>query len=420
MEECSFVFSPAIADQGTLEAQLRIKNAKNLVITPTTDEQGETEFRIWTFEGGENIHNIKAGLAGYFLAVGEEGSVTVKTKNQADQLWQFDSQESGLRGLNTDADQIVGRISGGTDIDDLDVATVPQDALSEEVSLIFSPATADELALKASLDNHNVNRYTVSPTDVDDETEFRIDLREDELQAARGALAEFFVSKMGCYGFVEVKYASGKAEEWEFNDELDIATVPQDPLPEEVSLIFSPATADELALKASLDNHNVNLYTVFSNDVDDEAEFRIDLWEDELWAARRALAEFFVSKIGCYGFVEVKYASGRTEEWEFNDELDVAAVPSDPLSEEVSLIFSPATADELALKNSLDDNNVRRYTVSSNDFDDDETEFRIDLREDELQAARGALAEFFVSKIGCYGFVEVKYASGRTDEWEFE
>ena len=53
-------------------------------------------------------------------------------------------------------------------------------------------------------------------------------------------------------------------------------------------LIFSPATADEFALKASLDNHNVNLYTVFSNDVDDEAEFRIDLWEDELWAARRA------------------------------------------------------------------------------------------------------------------------------------
>ena len=62
-------------------------------------------------------------------------------------------------------------------------------------------------------------------------------------------------------------------------------------------------------------------------------------------------------------------------------ELDAQAVPSDPLSEEVSLIFSPATADELALKNSLDDNNVRRYTVSSNDFDDDETEFRIDLRE---------------------------------------
>ena len=217
MEEYSFVFSPAIADQRTLEAQLRVKNAKNLVITPTTDEQGETEFRIWTFEGGENIHNIKAGLAGYFLAVGEEGSVTVKTKNQADQLWQFDSHESGLRGLNTDADQIVGRISGGTDIDDLDVATVPQDALTEEVSLIFSPATADELALKASLDNHKVNRYTVSSNDVDDdETEFRIDLREDELQAARGALAEFFVSKIGCYGFVEVKYASGRTDEWEF------------------------------------------------------------------------------------------------------------------------------------------------------------------------------------------------------------
>ena len=33
--------------------------------------------------------------------------------------------------------------------------------LPEEVSLIFSPATADELALKASLDDHNVNRYTV-------------------------------------------------------------------------------------------------------------------------------------------------------------------------------------------------------------------------------------------------------------------
>ena len=99
MEEYSFVFLPAIADQGTLEAQLRAKNAKNLVITPTTDEQGETEFKIWTFEGGENIRNIKAGLAGYFLAVGEEGSVTVKTKNQADQLWQFDSHESGLRGL---------------------------------------------------------------------------------------------------------------------------------------------------------------------------------------------------------------------------------------------------------------------------------------------------------------------------------
>ena len=217
MEEYSFVFSPAIADQGTLEAQLRAKNAKNLVITPTTDEQGETEFKIWTFEGGENIRNIKAGLAGYFLAVGEEGSVIVKTKNQADQLWQFDSHESGLRGLNTDADQIVGRVSGGTDIDDLDVATFPQDALTEEVSIIFSPETADELALKASLDNHNVNRYTVFSNDVDDETEFRIDLWEDELQAARRALAEFFVSKIGCYGFVEVKYASGKADEWEFD-----------------------------------------------------------------------------------------------------------------------------------------------------------------------------------------------------------
>ena len=67
-----------------------------------------------------------------------------------------------------------------------------------------------------------------------------------------------------------------------------------------------------------LDNHNVNVYTVFVNDVDDETEFRIDLWEDELQATRRALAEFFVSKIGCYGFVEVKYASGRTDEWEFD------------------------------------------------------------------------------------------------------
>ena len=62
--------------------------------------------------------------------------------------------------------------------------------------------------------------------------------------------------------------------------------------------------------------------------------------------------------------------------------------PQDPLPEEVSLIFSPETADELALKNSLDDHNVNRYTVSSNDVDDDETEFRIDLREDELKAAR--------------------------------
>ena len=418
MEEYSFVFSPAIADQGTLEAQLRVKNAKNLVVTSTTDEQGETEFRIWTFQGGENIHNIKAGLAGYFLAVGEEGSVTVKTKNQADQLWQFDSHESGLRGLNTDADQIVGRISGGTDIDDLDVATFPQDTLTEEVSLIFSPATADELALKASLENHNVNRYTVSSTDVDDETEFRIDIREDELKAVRGALAEFY-SNMGQEGFVDVKYASGKAEEWEFNDELGVAIVPQDALREEVSLIFSPATADELALKASLDNHNVNRYTVSSNDVDDETEFRIDIREDELKAARGALAEFFVSRIGCYGFVEVKYASGKAEEWEFNGELDVATVPQDPLPEEVSLIFSPATADELALKASLDNHNVNLYTVFSNDVDD-ETEFRIDLWEDELEAARGALAEFFVSRIGCYGFVEVKYASGRTDEWEFD
>jgi hypothetical protein len=217
MDEYIFVFSPAIADQGTLEAQLREKNAKNLMITPTTDEQGETEFRIWTFEGGENIHNIKEGLAGYFLTVGEEGSVTVKAKNQADQLWQFDSHEPGLRGLSADADQIAGGISGGTDIDDLDVATVPQDPLPEEVSLIFSPATADELALKNSLDDHNVNLYTVFSNDVDDETEFRIDLWEDELQAAKGALAEFFVSKIGCYGFVEVKYASGRTEEWEFD-----------------------------------------------------------------------------------------------------------------------------------------------------------------------------------------------------------
>ena len=58
MDEYIFVFSPAIADQGTLEAQLRTKNAKNLVITPTTDEQGETEFRIRTFEGGENILSL--------------------------------------------------------------------------------------------------------------------------------------------------------------------------------------------------------------------------------------------------------------------------------------------------------------------------------------------------------------------------
>lgn len=217
MDEYIFVFSPAIADQGALEAQLREKNAKNLMITPTTDEQGETEFRIWTFEGGENIHNIKEGLAGYFLAVGEEGSVTVKAKNQADQLWQFDSHELSLRGLSADADQIAGGISGGTDIDDLDVATVTQDPLPEEVSLIFSPATADELALKNSLDDHNVNLYTVFSNDVDDETEFRIDLWEDELQAAKGALAEFFVSKIGCYGFVEVKYASGRTEEWEFD-----------------------------------------------------------------------------------------------------------------------------------------------------------------------------------------------------------
>jgi len=317
MDEYIFTFSPAIADQGTLEAQLHSKNAKNLVITPTTDEQGETEFRIWSFEGGENIHNIKAGLAGYFLAVGEEGLVTVKMKNQSDQLWQFDSHESGLRGLNTDADQIVGGISGRTDIDDLDVATVPQDPLPEEVSLIFSPATADELALKAALDNHNVNLYTVSSNDVDDETEFRIDLWEDELQAARSALAEFY-SNMGGEGFVEVRYASGRTEEWEFNDKLDVVAVPQDPPPEEVSLIFSPATADELALKNSLDDHNVNLYTVSSNNVDDETEFRIDLREDELQAARGALAEFFVSKIGCYGFVEVKYASGKAEEWEFD------------------------------------------------------------------------------------------------------
>ena len=118
--------------------------------------------------------------------------------------------------MNTNADQIVGSILGGTDIDDLDVATFPQDPLPKEVSLIFSPATADKLALKASLDNHNVNLYTVFSNDVDDETEFRIYLWEDELQAARGALTEFY-SSLGEEGFVEVKYASGKVEEWEFD-----------------------------------------------------------------------------------------------------------------------------------------------------------------------------------------------------------
>ena len=39
MDEYIFTFSSAIADQGTLEAQLHSKNAKNLVSTPTTDER---------------------------------------------------------------------------------------------------------------------------------------------------------------------------------------------------------------------------------------------------------------------------------------------------------------------------------------------------------------------------------------------
>ena len=41
--------------------------------------------------------------------------------------------------------------------------------------------------------------------------------------------------------------ARQKSGSLKFNDELDVAIVPQDALTEEVSLIFSPATADELA-----------------------------------------------------------------------------------------------------------------------------------------------------------------------------
>ena len=43
MDEYIFVFSPAIADQGTLEAKLREKNAKNLMNKLTTFT-GITEF----------------------------------------------------------------------------------------------------------------------------------------------------------------------------------------------------------------------------------------------------------------------------------------------------------------------------------------------------------------------------------------
>ena len=77
-----------------------------------------------------------------------------------------------------------------------------------------------------------------------------------------------FYSNIGSEGFVEVRYASGRTEEWELNDELDVERVPQDPPPEEV------------------------------------------------------------------------YASGKAEQREFDEDLDIATVPQDPLPEEVSLTQS--------------------------------------------------------------------------------
>ena len=223
LEETTFTFSPSIADQGLLAKVLKSHGVKNFTITPTTNSQGETDFKIWTFEGGDNITSIKNSLVNFFDKISEDGFVKVRLSDGSEKIWEFNSQNSPLKGLTLDADEIAATFetidnSFEEKEDDLDVATISSDPLPEEVTLFFSPDVSDQLCLENSLKEHGVEMYTLfcDEGEGDEDLDFRLNLWSDSLASAKLALKQFF-ERIGQEDVsVELKWTSEKRDMWEF------------------------------------------------------------------------------------------------------------------------------------------------------------------------------------------------------------
>ena len=69
---------------------------------PEKGEHGQTQLKIWTFEGEENIKNIRAALSVFFKNIAEDGNVLVNSTTAGvtkKDSWEFSGHATGLVGL---------------------------------------------------------------------------------------------------------------------------------------------------------------------------------------------------------------------------------------------------------------------------------------------------------------------------------
>ena len=153
MDEFTFVFSPSVADQTSLVNVLQQQGAKNFTVMPEKGEHGQTQLKIWTFEGEENIKNIRAALSVFFKNIAEDGNVLVNSTTAGvtkKDSWEFSGHATGLVGLSATASQLLGvadkqELTSASDHSDLDVATVEAEPLPDNISVTVFPSTEDDL-----------------------------------------------------------------------------------------------------------------------------------------------------------------------------------------------------------------------------------------------------------------------------------
>ena len=224
MDEFTFVFSPSVADQTSLVNVLQQQGAKNFTVMPEKGEHGQTQLKIWTFEGEENIKNIRAALSVFFKNIAEDGNVLVNSTTAGvtkKDSWEFSGHATGLVGLSATASQLLGmadkqELTTASDHSDLDVATVEAEPLPDKISVTVFPSTGDDLLLKRLLESNEVELYTLfNEEDDDGDTVFRIDSWENSVPAIKSVKTAEGIGEEG--SSVAVQWGSGRTETWSSN-----------------------------------------------------------------------------------------------------------------------------------------------------------------------------------------------------------